>query len=511
MMSTKDVVRFGLFELDLDARQLHKNGIRIGLSQQSFQLLVILLERPGQVFTREELRQRLWPSDVFIDFDHGLNRSIQKLREALGDSADSCRYIETQQRVGYRFIAPVRTTVAPLPDPEASPPVKVNVEEPAVETALAGVSTQPPQRRHPLMVSSLSTAILFIVVATGWFLWRHRQPAPKPISSLAALPLENLSGNPNQKPAAREAYLRGRYFLSKREAGKSTEYFEQAVALDPSSASAYAGLSDSLESEILLGMARPEDAMPRALVAAKRAIALDPQNGEAYAALGGIETTYEWNWAAAEHNLTRGIALSPTYSYGEMRYAVFLDAMNRPNEAIAHMRRALQLDPLSFLMNRHMGSTLFFARHYDEALYHLRRAGEMEPQSTVVENWVSWIYEKKGMRDEAVSHDLALLRRDLPQDEVDRLRTLYQRAGWKGYWQRRIDLMSPDEQQGCTAYSVALSYLRLGNQDQAFLSLNRAIDHRCVWMIWLKVDPMLDDLRPDPRYAKLLRRINLPE
>jgi DNA-binding winged helix-turn-helix (wHTH) protein/Tfp pilus assembly protein PilF len=505
------VVRFGLFELDLDARQLHKNGIRIRLSQQSFQLLVILLERPGQVFTREELRQRLWPSDVFIDFDHGLNRSIQKLREALGDSADSCRYIETHQRVGYRFIAPVRTTVASLPAPEASSPVNVSVQEPAVETALAGVSTQPPQRRHFLMAASLSTAILFIVVATGWLLWRHRQPAVKPIPSLAALPLENLSGDPSLNPAAREAYLRGRYFLSKRDAVKSTAYFEQAISLDPSSASAYAGLSDSLESEALLDMARPEDAIPRALVAAKRAIALDPQNGEAYVALGGIETTYEWNWAAAEHNLTHAIALSPGYSYAEMRYAVFLDAMNRPIEAIAHMRRALQLDPLSFLMNRHMGSTLFFARHYDEALYHLRRAGEMEPQSTVVENWVSWIYEKKGMRDEAVSHDLTSLRGDLPQDEVDRLSTLYQRAGWKEYWQRRIDLMSPHEQQGCTAYSMAVSYLRLGNQDQAFLWLNRAIDHRCMWMIWLKVDPMLDDLRPDPRYGKLLRRINLPE
>jgi DNA-binding winged helix-turn-helix (wHTH) protein/tetratricopeptide (TPR) repeat protein len=507
MLSTKDVVRFGLFDLDLDARQLHKNGVRIRLSQQSFQLLVILLERPGQVFTREELRQRLWPSDVFIDFDHGLNRSIQKLREALGDSADSCRYIQTQQRVGYRFIAPVRTTAAPLPSPEALPPW----EEPAVETALPRVSPQPPQRRHFRMVNFLATTILFTVVGGGWLFWRHRQPAAKPTQPPAALAQETLSGGPNQNPAAREAYLRGRYFLSKREAGKSAAYFEQALSLDPTFALAYAGLSDSLESEALLGMARTDDAMPRALLAAQRAVALDPQNGEGYAALGSIETTYEWNWVAAKYNLTRAIALNPSYSYGEMRYAVFLDAMNRPNEAIAHMRRALQLDPLSFLMNRHMGSTLFFARHYDEALYHLRRAGEMEPQSRVVENWVSWIYEKKGMRDEAVSHDLASLRQDLPRDEIERLRTLYQQAGWKQYWQRRIDLMSPSGQQGCRAYDIAVSYLRLENRDLAFLWLTRAIDQRCMWVIWLKVDPMLDDLRPDPRYGKLLRRIDLPE
>jgi tetratricopeptide (TPR) repeat protein len=179
---------------------------------------------------------------------------------------------------------------------------------------------------------------------------------PVPINvKMASLALGEIPCVPEKGPICV-----GRYFLSKREAGKSTAYFEQAVSLDPSSASAYAGLSDSLESQTLMGMARPEDAMPKALAAAQRAIALDPQNGEASAALGSIETTYEWNWAAAEHNLTRGIALNPTFPYAEMRYAVFLDAMNRTGEAITHMRRALQLDPLSFLMNRHMGSTLFF-------------------------------------------------------------------------------------------------------------------------------------------------------
>jgi tetratricopeptide (TPR) repeat protein len=306
------------------------------------------------------------------------------------------------------------------------------VKEPAVEIASAKVAAEPAQRGHFQPVGFIAISILLIAVAAGWLLWRQRRPAAKPVLPLAALPLESLSGELNQNPAAREAYLRGRYFLSKREAGKSTAYFEQAVSLDPSSASAYAGLSDSLESQTLMGMARPEDAMPKALAAAKRAIALDSQNGEAYAALGSIETTYEWDWAAAEHKLTRAIALSPAYPLAEMRYTVFLDAMNRTGEAITHMRRALQLDPLSFLMNRHMGSTLFFARHYDEALYHLRRAGEMEPQSTVVENWISWTYEKKGMQDEAVSHDLASLRTDLPQAQLERLRSLYQAGRLEG-------------------------------------------------------------------------------
>lgn len=113
VLPTHEMVRFGLFELDLKAAQLTKNGIKIRLSQQPLQLLSVLLESPGEIVTREQLRQRLWPSDVFIDFDHGLNKSIQKLRDALSDSADSPRYIETIPRVGYRFIAPVKEGTQP--------------------------------------------------------------------------------------------------------------------------------------------------------------------------------------------------------------------------------------------------------------------------------------------------------------------------------------------------------------------------------------------------------------
>jgi DNA-binding winged helix-turn-helix (wHTH) protein len=106
---TEDAVRFGQFELDLRTRQLTENGAKVRLSQQPIQVLSLLLVAPGEIVTREEFRRRLWPSDVFVDFDHGLNKSIQKLRDALGDSAGSPRYIETIPRIGYRFIAsPVR-------------------------------------------------------------------------------------------------------------------------------------------------------------------------------------------------------------------------------------------------------------------------------------------------------------------------------------------------------------------------------------------------------------------
>ncbi len=132
------VARFGVFELDLSAGELRKNGVKLRLQGQPFQVLTVLLERAGKVVTREELQQKLWPSDTFVDFDHSLNTAINKVREALGDSASSPRYVETLARRGYRFIAPVQTEAPPsisqlapvvvqAPEPSRSP-VKIHPE-----------------------------------------------------------------------------------------------------------------------------------------------------------------------------------------------------------------------------------------------------------------------------------------------------------------------------------------------------------------------------------------------
>src|SRR5712692_7003995 len=106
-MQSNGLVRFGAFELDLRARELRKHGVKIKLQYQPFQLLALLLEQPGQVVTREDIHQKLWPTGTFVDFDHGLNAAIQRLRQALGDSADNPRFVETLARHGYRFLASV--------------------------------------------------------------------------------------------------------------------------------------------------------------------------------------------------------------------------------------------------------------------------------------------------------------------------------------------------------------------------------------------------------------------
>jgi cholera toxin transcriptional activator len=132
------IVRFGLFEADLLAGELRKSGLRIRIQEQPFQVLTLLLERPGEVVTREQLREKLWPADTFVDFDHSLNTAINKIREALGDSAASPRFVETLARRGYRFVAPVQADENPIvnPSPAATVSSAAIPDQPALHPEL---------------------------------------------------------------------------------------------------------------------------------------------------------------------------------------------------------------------------------------------------------------------------------------------------------------------------------------------------------------------------------------
>ena len=166
---TQEKVRFGLFELDLRPAQLTRNGTNIRLPQQPLLLLSVLVESPGEIVTREQLRQRLWPSDIFIDFDHGLNKSMQKLRDALGDSAGSPRYIETIPRVGYRFIAPVSNGAQP-----AAADVQAALPNPAASAAAAA-----DRGTRWLLPAAVTLALCGTVAMALYFSFRVRPAVPK--------------------------------------------------------------------------------------------------------------------------------------------------------------------------------------------------------------------------------------------------------------------------------------------------------------------------------------------
>jgi DNA-binding winged helix-turn-helix (wHTH) protein len=185
------IMRFGTFEADLNAGELRKGGVKIKVHGQPFEVLVLLLGRPGEVVPREELRQKLWPTDTFVDFDHGVNTAINRLREALGDSAENPRFIETVPRKGYRFVAPVERQ-----NSADSGATVLGSGTPASGTIRAEAKVAPRShgRRAKVLASALIAVIALLVILSLSSLrerWLARRSPPR-IQSLAVLPLVNL-------------------------------------------------------------------------------------------------------------------------------------------------------------------------------------------------------------------------------------------------------------------------------------------------------------------------------
>ena len=323
---------------------------------------------------------------------------------------------------------------------------------------------------------------------------------------------EQLPNAQHIAPEAHDAFLRGRYFVERREGTLAAKYFEAAIKLDPTYASAYAGLAEALSTQSEAEGARPSDVMPSAIAAARRAIELDPEDGEAYTASGAIETEYLWEWKAAENDLKRGIVLSPSSALAEIRYAIFLDDVNRTEEAVVHMRRAVELDPLSFWANRHLGTTLFYDRKYDEAIAVLDRSAEIAPDKpALVAGWKDAIFEAREQYDRSVTGELSAMARDHSAEELRSLRFGYDSGGWRGYQRARLELLLSHRQGRYDRNEIAFSYLRIGELDNAFRWFAREADEHGIWVLTFKADPRFDGVRKDPRYLALLRRIGLSE
>jgi TolB-like protein/DNA-binding winged helix-turn-helix (wHTH) protein len=326
-----------------------------------------------------------------------------------------------------------------------------------------------------------------------------------------------LASAPRVKPEAYEAYLKGRYFLtvrSQESAGKSLKYAQKAVDLQPESALFEAGLADSLISMSLLYAAAPRDVLPQAKAAAERALQMDDSLAEGHDALAKVYFNYDWNFPLAEREFKRSVQLKPNIEDAQGS-GFFLSAMGRHGEAIATMRRALGLDPLSPWQNRNLASALYYARRYDEAVEQFQKAAELNPNFPVVYNWLSWLYAARQMDDEAVSWELknTEVRGGNPV-RLAESRESVAKYGPRAYWRKELEdakKLGPRRTYAHMAYHVAALAARLGEKDYAFQYLQRAFDERSFWMPFLNVDPLFDSLRADPRFRVLLGRIGFPK
>jgi TolB-like protein/DNA-binding winged helix-turn-helix (wHTH) protein/Tfp pilus assembly protein PilF len=307
-------------------------------------------------------------------------------------------------------------------------------------------------------------------------------------------------------PEAVDAYLRGRYLWNKgnpENVSRSVSYFQQAIEKDPGYAAAFSGLADSYRQ---LGMSYamlPAEAYPKAREAAVRAIELDPGNASAYVSLGTIKFRYEWNWEEAEREFQRAIGINPSLGIAHHDYAWFLVAMERFDEGIDHMRLAQRLDPLSPLANSDVGWVYLMARRYDEAIEQIKRTLELEPSFGSALACLERAYTLKGQPREAYETLLRETReggtRDRESDPAVSMKTLYRKR-----LEKRLAEM---DTRAASPYSAATLCVAAGEREQALEFLESAYRDRDPMLVAARTDPAFDDLRTEPRFAGLLKRI----
>src|ERR1700678_1943046 len=636
------VLRFGTYEVSFQSGEGRKAGLKIRVQQQPMKLLEMLLQRPGEVVTREELCRRVWPNENFGDFDMALNIAIGKLRSSLGDSAENPRFIETLPKRGYRFIADVSVVDGePRPKrPGSGSGDLAEAESADKHEAKHESATSAVPSRHQLWPARriiVAGAVVLILPILAIWLFRSPERAPMGIRSLAVLPLENLSGDAAQSyfadgmtdelitdlaqisalrvisrtsvmaykgarkplpqiarelnvdavvegtvlrsgdrvritaqlieastdkhvwsqsyegelrdtlavqnrvasaiadqirinltpqeqaalknakvvnPEAYESYLKGRYFWNKRTADGlkvALAYFKQAIEEDPKYAQAYSGLADTyaLLGDWQYAVMTPKEAFPEAKAAAIKSLELDSTLGEAHNSLAFVLDGFDWDFDSAGREFQRAIELNPGYATAHHWYAWHLSLLGRYDEALAEMRKAEHLDPLSLIINADLAELLVLAHSDEESIQQSRKTIEMDPNFALAHNQLAQAYLQKHMYDEAVAElKTAVQVSGGGPAFIANLARAYVASGKRSEAVKLLDHLKKRSKPGYSnASEIAVIYASLGDADQAMNWLEKGYNERFNPGVLLR--PGFNPLRSDPRFQNLVHRIGL--
>jgi TolB-like protein/DNA-binding winged helix-turn-helix (wHTH) protein/Tfp pilus assembly protein PilF len=622
--SPDHLVRLGDFQMDFASGELRRNGHVVRLKPQPSKVLSLLILRPGQIVSREQIQQEVWGNDTFVDFERGLNSCIKQIRAAFGDEPDAPQYIETIPRRGYRFIARVE-------------PVKSlsNAATNGTAPSIAAKNSSGPASRPATFLhrSAIVAALMVLAIAAVTLGVRHSRPVTEKIR-LVVLPFANLSGAESddffgeglaeemitqlgelapqrlgviartsaaqyrqtkksaaeigkelrvnyvlegsvrrngermhvtaqliqssdqtqlwaatydrdagdmlgietdlahrvarslalqllparesaalapatRNPAAHEAYLRGRYLMNRMTlAGfrQARTELEKAIQNDPGFALAYTALADTYSLEPWWGGITPRQAFPKAKQLVEQALRLDDGLAEAHTSLGFIKLYYDWDFAGSESEFERAIQLQPGLALAHYWYAGALSAAGQHERAIASIQRAQELDPLSPLINADAGWYYFYARQYDASIRECRRALEEDPNFGFAVNCILADHRAQGNYDAALADARQLFKMRAAQtnhkpEEINAANAQDALRSAAQIWLERMDRIS--HQLYVSPYQFAVLHSWLDQKDQAFADLDRARDQRDTLLVLLDVDPRLDSLRSDPRFAAL--------
>ena len=326
-----------------------------------------------------------------------------------------------------------------------------------------------------------------------------------------------IATKPTKNIEAYDAYLRGRYFWNKRTSDgikHAIAHFQQSIERDPDFALGHAGLADSYIALTFYNFAAPHETMPKAKESAIKALALDDTLAEAHASLAHILMNYDWNWSAAEKEFKRSIELTPDYATGHQWYAIhYLTATGRFEEAVQEMKKALELEPASLVMNTFMGATLYYAGRYDEAIDQCRRTIEMDPNFAVAHWHLGLAYEQKQALDAATEEfkKAISLSGGSPLMKAALVRA-YAKLQKKHEANEMLnELNELSKQQYVSAYEVATIYVALGNNEQAFQLLEEGYAEHSFHLVYLNVSPQFKPVRSDRRFQDLVQRIGLSQ
>jgi TolB-like protein/Tfp pilus assembly protein PilF len=582
-------VRFGTFDLDLLAGELRKAGVKIKLYGQPFSVLATLLGRPGEVVTREELQQKLWAGDTFVDFEHGLNKAINKVREALGDDADNPRFIETLPRRGYRFIASVKdvSTVSRQPstgetlssakrpgaiDSLAVLPLENASGDPDADYLSDGIAerlTNSLAQLHKIRVvprtvafrhrglgvdalaagralgvravlagrmvqrgGDLIVSVELVDVKQEAQLWGAQYS--RKVSDLVALQEEltteiserlrlqlteaqhkRLRKRPTHSDEAYRLFLKAMYCNINEwplGARKAIAFCQQAVAIDPRYAAAYAGLSIMFTNLSFFSLAPTVEVMAPARAAARKALELDDTLGEAHISLGYV-CLMDWDFAGAEREIQRGLELHPDSVPGYTYLMAMLWARGRFAEALTAAKRATELDPSSSALNRNVGLSLYFLGAFDRAAEQFGKTLESDPHNSLIHALLAEQYACAGQLEKAIEKCAEALALD-PRVMFVRMNVAatYARADRTLQSRRIVEESEKAWKVGDgSSWWIAAVHARLGDTDAAFEWLERAFDERATFLVFLKFHPLFDALHGDPRFDDLVKRIGIPD
>lgn len=326
---------------------------------------------------------------------------------------------------------------------------------------------------------------------------------------------QQLAKGTNVSPQAHDLYLRGIFINSnsgdrKDKAQKAIDLFKQAIAIEPTYALPYTGLSRSYMFLIANGLLDPKDGMPKAEEALKKALELDDALPEAYAELGKFKT-FNWKWGEAEQAFKRALELNPNLAKTHAAYGTLLDVLGRHEEAIVHIQKAVELDPAVIQNRGLLGLSMHLARRYDESIDLQKKTLALDPELSTSHSYMGYAYAAKGQYEQAIAE----FKESMRIGGVNTSDQCYMAAALARAGRRDEALTILRELENSKEYvsptELATLYVGLGEKEKAFASLEKAFEAHDLQMQFLGVDPAFDDLRSDPRFNDLLRRVGLPQ